>query len=141
MTPEDEMGFIHRLGRIQFETWVPPMLEDHCHDHPCDFHVFPFTPYVEEVYDKTLGRTWIRKVKAYRWRTYPAEHAHRILGRYSGLDEYSGFDGPQIEEGPVYILVRRGKQRRSWGFWVDNVWFKAEAYYRGNYRLNWVDYN
>lgn len=131
-----------KLGRFQLETWLPEMLEEHHHDHECDFWVYPFSSYVEQVLLPKNGAQWVQTIPAHKWRKFPAEHTHIMLGAYMGLNEFQGFPEPQRDiVKPVYVLVYRGKKRRSWGYWVKNVWFSAEAYMRGAFRLNWVDYN
>jgi hypothetical protein len=98
------------------------------HDHPYDFWTFPLHSYVEEVYEPSTGATFINIVPAWRWTFRKAEYCHRILGKYSGLDEYAGYDGPQINEEPFTTIVIFGKRRRDWGFWHKRVWIFWRRY-------------
>lgn len=98
------------------------------HDHSCDFKVFPLDTYVEEVYDPATNRFWIRLVKRWAWRNYKAAYAHRILGKYTGDDEYTGFDGPQYNSQPVRLIAwRASKDYRAWGIWDRAVWRRASS--------------
>lgn len=127
------------LGKFRFHIFHRGDIDPDPHDHPFDFKTFPFTSYVEAVYNTTTGATYITVVRAFRWHSRKAEHCHRVLGRWNGQDEYSGHDGPQIAEGkPIYTLVITGPRTRDWGFWRKRVWIPWKRYVSGNFKT-WTD--
>ena len=118
------------------------------HDHPFYFWTFPLTSYVEEVtirreeefeLDGQKGVSGgcekvLRVVPAWRWSYRPAEHTHRVLGRYTGycrkktgvyntltlpVDAVAGAPPgfvPLYDTGKMVTVVWRGPYGRMWGF-------------------------
>ena len=161
---DDNSKYMTRLciGRLRLHImWRGD--DDDCHDHPWDFWTFPLTSYVEEILIPTGGE--VHYVEDGTVRTYnptfkrlqnivpagrltfrPAEHRHRILGRYSGelvlpgheddarLD-YSSFKAsatkaaPMLARGwtakheqrPIVTIVWRSPYKRQWGFWKNRA--------------------
>src|SRR4051812_39357096 len=74
-----------RLGRLRMHVFHRGDADPDCHDHPWDFWTFPLTSYVEEVVDLATLRMRRQVVPAARWSYRPAEHTHRVLGRYDRL--------------------------------------------------------
>lgn len=109
------------------------------HDHPFDFWTFPLTPYVEEVYDPKANTIQRQVVPAWRWTFRPAEHCHRVIGRFSGDDEYTGFATAQTDERKIYTIVVFQKHRREWGFWQNRVWIHWKRYVYRDRTTTWLD--
>lgn len=106
-----------------------------CHDHPWGFWTFPLTSYVEETVVLTgcaccgnfdeyeVSRDIVRR---FRLHYRPAEHTHRVLGRYSGshpvLDPDLYAEGRRMcpdnlyDNGKIVTLVWRTEPQRKWGF-------------------------
>ncbi|MFC3724437.1 hypothetical protein [Neoaquamicrobium sediminum] len=130
------------IGRLRLHIFHRGDLDADPHDHPWDFWTFPLTPYVEEVTERrnvrvsdhvvpvdalnetfdfghTEERYEVRRqiVRAWRWTFRPAEHTHRVLGRYVG-GEPCEKNGVRAAYGPgaIVTLVWRGKGGRPWGF-------------------------
>jgi hypothetical protein len=124
------------LGRLRFHIFHRGDADPDCHDHPWDFWTFPLTSYVEEVLNPSIAAvvstndssiscptptqiTRNQVVRAFRPHYRPAEHAHRVLGRWSGEDPC----GPRpIKDGKIYTLVWRSRDRLDgrWGFFVHS---------------------
>ena len=156
------------IGRLRFHVFHRGDLDADPHDHPWDFWTFPLRSYVEEVAIPVGGylsgdragesnfelRRFV--VKAFRWHFRPAEHRHRVLGRYAGYVQTPPLDGlpnglfatasadeanqrmsngtaeAVVAEGRIFTIVWRGKMRRTWGFWKSRVghwcWQKFDKY-------------
>lgn len=144
------------IGRLRLHIFHRGDNDPDPHDHPFHFWTFPLTSYVEEVtidegavhdgftecglrrpdvpdgehsYDKAL-----RIVPAWRWSHRPAEHTHRVLGRYTGycrkkagvyntltlpVDAVAGVPPgfvPLYDTGKMLTVVWRGAYKRMWGF-------------------------
>ena len=155
---EDGSPYMTRiwLGRLRLHIFHRGDLDQDPHDHPWDFWTFPLTPYVEEVTEKrdvrvsdhvvkavgetfdfghmeTEYRTERHVVPAWRWAFRPAEHTHRVLGRYSGnvnrrhddniimgvpadyANATSGIE-PYYDDRKIVTLVWRSGFKRKWGF-------------------------
>lgn len=126
------------IGPFRYETWLPAMREEHPHDHPYDFKVFPLKPYVELVYHPDSAMSFYRIVKSYHWHRYKAVFSHTMLGHYNGHAEHTGYDHPQWDEEPVPMLTITGRRYRNAGFWVSGVWVNATRYLeRGP--ITWLD--
>jgi len=116
------------VGRLRLHIFHRGDGDPDPHDHPWSFWTFPITAYVEEVTAQTLaewpqaGDVWRverwtggddlvfqRVVPAFRLHHRPAEHTHRVLGRWSGQDW-------GVTTGRIVSLVWRGKGGRRWGF-------------------------
>lgn len=103
-----------RLGRLRLHIFYRGDEDPDHHDHPWDFWTFPLTSYLEEttvfvgVYDKMPMRK-LRLVRAFRLHYRPAEHTHRVLGRWAGREWF-------IVRKPIVTLVWIGRSRRKWGF-------------------------
>lgn len=128
----------YRVWGIGLHIFYRGDADPDCHDHPFDFHTFPLTPYVEEVLTPSTGAKYAQVVPALRWTFRPAEHTHRVLGRFSGLDEYSGYDSPQTDGRKIITIVIFHKRRREWGFWQNRVWVHWKRYLYGN-TTTWID--
>lgn len=90
------------------------------HDHQMDFWTFPLTSYLEDVFYPKTGLIEYHLVKAFRLHYRPAEHAHRIEGRFG-------------KTGPIVTLCWFRPKRRSWGFWIkaNKAWVPWRAYVFG----------
>jgi hypothetical protein len=94
------------------------------HDHPWDYATFPLHPYVEDVLDLVTGKVTRQVVPAFTVTRRNAEHAHRIIGRWDGIDRFFQEEPeagepraePQTVSGAVVTLVRRGPIRREWAY-------------------------
>src|SRR5690606_6991910 len=78
------------IGRLRLHVFHRGDEDPDPHDHPWDFWTFPLTAYVEEVVEAAPGFTGLRQrrsrlVSAFRLHHRPAEHTHRVIGRYAGL--------------------------------------------------------
>lgn len=130
------------LGRARLHYfWHSDLDGEDPHDHPWPFWTFPFHSYVEEVTTEMGDGTYIRHrqiVPAFKWNFRPAEHLHRVLGRYSGNVNLHRPVGEQIKQMSAYAAIRlmqedpavepyfheerivtvvwRGKEGRKWGF-------------------------
>lgn len=121
------------IGRLRLHVFHRGDADPDCHDHPWDFWTFPLTAYVEEVAlpDRfSAAGAFVRHrqvVHAFRLHFRPAEHTHRVLGRYAGLDRRTlwphagercelGEGEPIAQDGRVVTIVWRGRARRKWGF-------------------------
>lgn len=120
------------LGRLRLHIFHRGDADPDAHDHPWDFWTFPLTAYVEEVAIRSLDdrpydpwephrasyRLVRQVVPAFRWSFRPAEHTHRVLGRYDGGAFVIGAlpGPPQVRPGKIVTLVWRGSNRRRWGF-------------------------
>lgn len=134
------------IGRLRLHIFYRGDQDPDCHDHPWDFWTFPLTSYVEEVAyanggiirgDGKTECSWqkLRQVvPAWRLTFRPAEHKHRVLGRYSGQVVVPSFGDsfrvgarkanslpsdrftPIVAPGRVVTIVWRGPKRRDWGF-------------------------
>ncbi|MER9278745.1 hypothetical protein [Mesorhizobium sp. M0522] len=127
---EHETPYLTRIwiGRLRMHIFHRGDADPDPHDHPWDFWTFPLTAYVEEVAIKTprSAVTFRQTVPAWRWSFRPAEHTHRVLGRYDLLATTeaalrafivgSGRVPPQYGPGKIITVVWQGRPRRKWGF-------------------------
>lgn len=97
-----------RWGQLLLHVFHRRDADPDCHDHPWDFWTFPLVSYYETHLLVPTRAAVMYEVKRFRWHFRPAEHAHRVEGHGSG-------DGRK-----VVTLVWRKKDRRDWGFWVEN---------------------
>lgn len=129
------------VGRLRLHLFYRGDNDPDCHDHPWDFWTFPLTPYVEEVLDPLLKTTYSQVVPAWRMSFRPAEHCHRVLGRWAGRhirlagyvfdDEnwpyYDSYDPngsiiplpgyyPAVSSRKIVTIVWRSPVKRKWGF-------------------------
>jgi hypothetical protein len=108
------------LGRLRFHIFHRGDADPDCHDHPWDFWTFPLTPYVEEVAtpDGLGGFSITRQiVRAFRLTYRPAEHCHRVLGRWDSHKWPSGVTGHFVSTNrKIITIVWRGGIGRRWGF-------------------------
>lgn len=144
-----------RVGRLCLHIIYQGDPDPDAHDHPWDFWTFPLVPYVErvvspavtmqlhadrEVHDRTIippsdKTVRVELVPAFKISKRPAEHTHRIIGRWNGYSvtktgyEYRGAPAtnahvPCVGEGKIVTIVWRSKPRRNWGFVKnrDNLW-------------------
>lgn len=109
------------------------------HDHPFDFWTFPLTSYVEDVYNPKENTARRVIVRAWKWHFRPAEHSHRVIGRFSGDDEYTGYFEPQTDDRKVYTVVVFGQRRRDWGFWQNRIWVHWRRYVYPGKTSTWID--
>lgn len=121
------------IGRLRMHVFHRGDLDPDCHDHPWDFWTFPLVSYVEEI-DTSLvnddgSPTRLRQiVPAWRLTYRPAEHCHRVLGRYVPNVTELTMDGetvsPSYDSGKIVTIIWRGKERRKWGFlkYRDGRW-------------------
>ncbi len=110
------------IGRLRLHIFHRGDPDD-CHDHPGDFRTFPLTSYVEEVVmpNRYVGEpefeTHAQVVRAFRLHFRPAEHTHRVLGRWNGQRPATIPNADSIvAPGKVITIVWWGKKRRKWGF-------------------------
>ncbi|RVH56232.1 hypothetical protein CN213_15915 [Sinorhizobium meliloti] len=125
------------FGRLRLHIFHRGDADPDCHDHPWNFWTFPLTPYVEEV--AHLRRETIMEgepapppryflarevVPAFRLTYRPAEHCHRVIGRWTGERHRFGgvggiFEGkpvPRADSRRIVTIVWRGGIGRRWGF-------------------------
>ncbi|MER8503836.1 hypothetical protein [Mesorhizobium sp. M1142] len=130
-----------RIGRLRLHIFHRGDADPDPHDHPWDFWTFPLTAYVEEVVDFALAekvREFAREVRgnprmtrrqvvpAWGWSYRPAEHTHRVLGRYDVLATLeaasmafiagAGRVPPHFKPGKIITIVWQGRSSRKWGF-------------------------
>ncbi|RWI98494.1 MAG: hypothetical protein E5X86_26655 [Mesorhizobium sp.] len=115
-----------RTGRLRIHIFHRGDADPDPHDHPWDFWTFPLTSYVEEVVDRGSMNVFRQVVPAWRWSYRPAEHTHRVLGRYDSLATMEVVIGafvfgarrvpPQCQPGKIITIVWQGKSNRKWGF-------------------------
>lgn len=129
----------YRLFNVALHVFYRGDPDPDPHDHPFDFKTFPLAPYVEEVYIPDTGAKYTQVVPAFRWTKRKAEHCHRILGRYSGLDEYTGYDRPQVDAEVFFTIVVFKPRRREWGFYKNRVWIQWRRYLSNIDPTTWVD--
>lgn len=150
-----------RLGRPMIHIFYRCDYDDP-HDHPYGFWTFPLRSYVEEVFEPIENsrkmRSYRRIVRAFRWHYRPAEHIHRIRGRYSGnvwgvhtmcmfpvpdtladlINNTPSWEPYYDEIGTFVTLVWRGPETREWGFWklrdLKWCWQRGRDYYTGGKR-------
>ncbi len=136
------------IGRLRLHIFHRGDLDPDPHDHPWEFWTFPLTPYVEAVTKWEPGEpntmqggfvTRRQVVQPWRWSYRPAEHCHRVLGRYSGnvrdpfgyivpcsahqvitlpasFEPYYDVGEPGSPARKIVTIVWRGKIGRKWGF-------------------------
>ena len=77
---------------------------------------FPLTSYVEQVGDPSNPETVV--VRAFRPHFRRAEHAHRVVGRWTGRPRLHPQQpvGGVTRPGLIVTLVYTSPARRSWGF-------------------------
>lgn len=102
------------VGRLRLHIFHRGDEDPDPHDHPWDFWTFPVTSYVEEVTTDVgvFATIYARRrqlVRAFRLHHRPAEHMHRVLGRWSGCHD-------DIRPGRIVTVVWLGRSRRAWGF-------------------------
>ncbi len=94
------------------------------HDHRRAFWTFPLTSYVEATYrPHEFAPLKAEVVRAFRLHRREAFHAHRLIGRWSGLTMHGDHDhapGWLTKPGPIVTVGRwdRSREPREWGFWV-----------------------
>lgn len=125
------------IGRLRLHIFHRGDLDPDCHDHPFDFWTFPLTPYVEEVahqvrdtlvegQDEPKRRFFktCQVVPAWRLSFRPAEHCHRVLGRWIGDGRGHHNAYPGIRPGKIITIVWVSKRKRDWGFLKnrDGAW-------------------
>jgi hypothetical protein len=150
------------LGRLRLHIFHRGDADPDCHDHPWDFWTFPLTSYVEEVvtygleqrpYDpytprSLIGTTRHQIVRSGRVHYRPAEHTHRVLGRFDAAEgwrlarlafttgERVARPSPPVRPGKIITIVWRGKQSRKWGFLRNRdgnwCWTPWKTYVFGN---------
>lgn len=144
------------IGRLRLHIFHRGDSDPDPHDHPFSFWTFPLTSYVEEVtidegvVHEGFTETGLRRpsvpdgehsysivwqiVPAWRWNFRPAEHTHRVLGRYTGFCRRAegayntttlpipasagvppGFV-PLHDGGRMTTIVWRSPYKRMWGF-------------------------
>jgi len=126
------------VGRLRLHVFHRGDADPDCHDHPWDFWTFPLTAYVEEVVrpDRQARadgaapplprfHRFRQVVPALRWSYRPAEHTHRVLGRYdrraaevlAAMPFGIGVLAPvPVKPGRIVTIVWLGRSRRKWGF-------------------------
>lgn len=148
---------VHRTPYLTRMSWGPFFLhvfhrgdaDPDPHDHRRPFWTLPLTSYVEDVLlppghwvrqyaalrgqraDKRLSRA---VVEAFRIHHRPAEHCHRIVGRWSGEsipgDPGTGrFPLDSTRPGRIVTLGMwdRRAEAREWGFWTDRFSITADG--------------
>lgn len=140
---EHETPYLTRIwiGRLRLHIFHRGDADPDCHDHPWDFWTFPLTSYVEEIAlpDPFNGGfdLYRQVVRAFRRHFRPAEHTHRVIGRWNGCfhrpwpgtyDELPvvfsyeddkprrATDKPSVGSGRIVTIVWQGRPRRKWGF-------------------------
>lgn len=113
-------------GRLRLHIFHRGDADPDCHDHPWDFWTFPLTSYVEEVvylagYDWKGNRAPIYQrarhvVRAFRLHYRPANHTHRVIGRWNGNRYVPMVDVDDTKPGKIVTIVWTGYERRKWGF-------------------------
>lgn len=111
------------VGRLRLHKFHRPDGDKAPHDHPWDFWTFPLVSYVEEVFDPQTGKTIVHVVERFKVHYRPAVHCHRILGKWSGLDQRHGYKGPLPTVGPIWTIVWTGPVIRKWGFYSKGMWY------------------
>lgn len=154
------------IGRLALHIFNRGDADPDCHDHPWDFWTFPLTPYVEEYIDRRLVGAVessntkeqicppsrkikkLRVVRAFRINFRPAEHTHRVIGRWSGYHirptQGTVWGYPRADEIDVptilpdykmVTIVWFGRRRRDWGFLVNKshhwMWVAWRRYVYG----------
>lgn len=95
------------------------------HTHPWPFITFPFTSYVEALFDK--GKyTGARVVKRFRFHYRPHDHEHIVLGpkrftiRYAGTEIFQTAPDLVKDFKPFWTFVITGrKSPEGWGFYPE----------------------
>lgn len=130
------------IGRLRLHVFHRGDYDPDCHDHPWDFWTFPLTSYVEEVLHEQR-QAYLAKnsppppkffrtrqiVKRFRLHFRPAEHCHRVLGKYVGPSPKGDTSlyaerrildpGELYGDGKIVTIVWQAGVRRKWGFWKD----------------------
>lgn len=114
------------LGRSRLHVFWREDPGEAFHDHPWPFWTWPLHAYVEQVLVPGTGGTYRQVVPARRWSHRPADHAHRLLGRYSGTHDVEG--EPLVCDGPVVTYVRRGLHVRDWYYLLVGRDFKVHRF-------------
>lgn len=111
---EDGSPYMTRywIGRLRLHIFYRGDLDPDPHDHPWGFWTFPLTSYVEEVslpnrFEGGVDRH-IQLVKAWHWNYRPADHCHRVLGRWDR--------SRRLSDKKIITIVWREKESRKWGF-------------------------
>lgn len=127
------------IGRLRLHIFYRGDADPDCHDHPWDFWTFPLTPYVETavVFDDEVSRRLLTEmestsgikstyngdiyarrqvVPAWRWTFRPADHCHRVLGRWNGDGRGHRNAYPGIVPGKIITIVWHSRRKRDWGF-------------------------
>lgn len=117
---EHKTPFLTRIliGRLRLHIFHRGDADPDPHDHPWDFWTFPLTAYVEEVaLPSASGYIVFRQVvPAWRWSYRPAEHTHRVIGRWTGNRHVPFVDVSDAGPGKIITIVWQSRQRRKWGF-------------------------
>lgn len=79
------------LGRLRVHIFYRGDEDRDPHDHPWAFWTFPLSSYVEEVTEKIergildpMYQSRIQVVPAWKLNYRPAEHCHRVVGKFTG---------------------------------------------------------
>lgn len=143
-SPDTGEAYMTRIwvGRLRLHIfWTEDPNRDP-HDHPWGFWTLPLGwSYVEDVF-RPIRQAYRFKgsppppkyystkeiVHAWRWSYRGPEHAHRVLGRWSG-EHKARWQGrvpvPEVKSGPVVTLVWRERfTERRWGYFKlrDGRW-------------------
>ena len=129
---EHDTPYMTRIwfGRLRLHIFHRGDQDPDCHDHPWNFWTFPLTSYVEEVVtpsvaanyqnsdrsasvNRRVSERYVQVVKAFRFSYRPAEHCHRVLGRFN--ESYVG-GVPVIDDRKIVTFVWRSGAERQWGF-------------------------
>ncbi len=127
------------IGRLRLHIFYRGDQDPDCHDHPWDFWTFPLTPYVEEVvcWHPEHHFTFWQVVPALRFTFRPAEHTHRVIGRYDGwFPDFTAQPCIETNDKKVITIVWRSKDKRKWGFLKNRdgrwCWTPWKEYVFGN---------
>ncbi|WP_181168336.1 hypothetical protein [Mesorhizobium sp. B2-5-3] len=118
-----------RAGRLRIHVFHRGDADPDPHDHPWDFWTFPLTSYVEEVATRQrdtcaadapepAARYMLSRhvVPSWRWSYRPAEHTHRVIGRWTGNKHVPFADVSDAGPGKIVTIVWQGRSNRKWGF-------------------------
>lgn len=97
------------LGRLRLHVFWREDPGEAFHDHPWRFTTLPLVSYVEEVLVPGTGGVYRQVVRAWQRSRRPAQHAHRVLGRWAG-------HGTATKAGAVVTLCWRGLHERDWQY-------------------------
>lgn len=129
-----------KIGRLAIYKYYRGDSDPDAHDHPAHFHTFPLTSYVESVFDPMKSAWALRVVKRFRLHYREAIFCHRVLGRWSGLNNQFAQPAalPVATVGTFWTVVWWGREEREWGFYRRGIWVPWRDYVYGNGKT-WVD--